>query len=463
MTAFNLETALRLANQLVHTTANRYLTDIETVVFEGSWERSDYDTIAAKAQYSTGYISQDVAPKLWKILSESLGEKVRKTNFKEALKRYFEEQSEALVAQPQNPEPDSSANSASHNEASSPILKSSQYPSGAISLGSNFYIERTEIETKIEQELTQSGALVRLKAPQEMGKTSIILRVLDTLKQKGFTSVYINFEQADSDILTHLDRLLRWMLVNIAFQLQLKSNLDNYWDAEMGCKLSSTLCLQTILDTVERPVILVINQVNQIFEYPNIAQDFLPLIRSWYEESKRIPVWQKLRIVMVHSTDVYVQLNYHQSPFNVGLPVQVTPFTDRDIQQLAQRYQVALSETDINQLSTVLGGQPALVHVAIYHLSRGSTDLSELLSTAATHSGIYSHHLQRQWETLSDRPELLNAVRLILNATESANLEPHVLHRLNSLGLLDTITGQLGFSCGLYRVYFQSRLANNRD
>ncbi|MEM8715701.1 MAG: AAA-like domain-containing protein, partial [Cyanobacteria bacterium P01_G01_bin.4] len=408
MTAFTLEIALRLANQLVHATANRYLTDIETVVFEGAWERRDYDSIAAKAQYSTGYISQDVAPKLWKILSESLGEKVRKTNFKEALKRYFDERPDSLLEHPKSQQLATQSTDSATDEVVSAAPEPSTYPSGAISLGSKFYIERTGIEVKIEQELTQAGALVRLKAPQEMGKTSIILRVLDVLKQKGLTSVYINFEQADSDILSHFDRLLRWMLANITFQLQLSSNIERYWDEEMGYKLSSTLYLQTILDTIEQPVILVLNQVNQIFEYPAIAKDFLPLIRSWYEESKRVPVWQKLRIVMVHSTDVYVQLNYHQSPFNVGLPVQVTPFTDRDIQELAQRYHVELTEVEIDRLSTMLGGQPALVHVAIYHLSRGNSSLPELLSTAATDNGIYGHHLQRQWSTLSDRPELLD-------------------------------------------------------
>ena len=91
MVSFDLETALTLANRLIYGTTNRYLTDIETTVFQGSWNREDYDRIAAKAQYSTGYISQDVAPKLWKTLSESLGEKVRKNNFKEALKRYLEQ------------------------------------------------------------------------------------------------------------------------------------------------------------------------------------------------------------------------------------------------------------------------------------------------------------------------------------------------------------------------------------
>ena len=51
--------------------------------------RDEYDLIAAKSNYSTSYLSQDVAPKLWRLLTKILGEKVKKSNFREAVKRYW--------------------------------------------------------------------------------------------------------------------------------------------------------------------------------------------------------------------------------------------------------------------------------------------------------------------------------------------------------------------------------------
>ena len=65
---------------------------------------------------------------------------------------------------------------------------------------------------------------------------------------------------------------------------------------------------------------------------------FLPLLRSWYEEGKRLPIWQKLRLIVVHSTEIYVPLQLNQSPFNVGLPIQLDDFNLEEVQQLAQRY-----------------------------------------------------------------------------------------------------------------------------
>lgn len=62
---FNLEEAIKIANKIVSIKANRNLTDVEIIVFKGAWHRQEYDQIAAQNQYTTSYISQDVAPKLW--------------------------------------------------------------------------------------------------------------------------------------------------------------------------------------------------------------------------------------------------------------------------------------------------------------------------------------------------------------------------------------------------------------
>lgn len=45
------------------------------------------------------------------------------------------------------------------------------YPNGAVPLDSPFYIERHPIEAQIKEEIKKPGALVRIKAPRETGKT----------------------------------------------------------------------------------------------------------------------------------------------------------------------------------------------------------------------------------------------------------------------------------------------------
>ncbi|MHC5720939.1 MAG: AAA-like domain-containing protein, partial [Nostoc sp.] len=90
-------------------------------------------------------------------------------------------------------------------------------------------------------------------------------------------------------------------------------------------------------------------------------KDFLPMLRSWYEEAKRLPIWQKLRLIVVHSTEIYVPLQLNQSPFNVGLPIQLDNFSFEQVQQLAQCYGIDWNDgEEARQLIDLVGGHPAL-------------------------------------------------------------------------------------------------------
>ena len=333
------------------------------------------------------------------------------------------------------------------------------YPSGSVPLGSYFYLERTPLEEQVNQEIRKPGALVRIKAPREMGKTSLMLRILDYAKRLGYRTVSLNLEQVDQAILSDLNQFLRWLCANIARQLKLKPKLDEYWDEDLGSKISCTSYLEDyLLESIDTPLVLALDEVSQIFEHPQVAKDFLPLVRSWYEEAKTLPIWQKLRLLVVHSTEIYVPLQLNQSPFNVGLPIQLTHFSLDEVQQLAQRYGLDWADgKQARQLMAMVGGHPSLVHTALYHLSQRNITLSQLLETAPTATGIYSHHLQRHWVTLEKQPELANALDTVMNATEPVQLSPILAYKLRSMGLIEQSGHKAMPSCQLYRRYFENQ------
>jgi hypothetical protein len=333
------------------------------------------------------------------------------------------------------------------------------YPNGAVPLGSPFYLKRILLEAQVDQEIRKPGALVRIKAPREMGKTSLLLRVLDSAKRLGYCTVRLNLEQVDQAILSDLHQFLRWLCVNAARQLQLKPQLDDYWDEDLGSKISCTSYFQDyLLASIATPLVLALDEVNQIFEHPQVAKDFLPLLRSWYEEAKTLPIWQKLRLIVVHSTEIYVPLELNQSPFNVGLPIQLCTFTQEEVQQLAQRYGLDWENGEaVRQLMDMVGGHPALVHTALYYLSQEEMTLVQLLETAPTATGIYSHHLQRHWVALQEQPELANALNAVIGATEPIRLDCILSYKLSSLGLIEQSGDTVIASCELYQHYFKSR------
>ncbi len=336
---------------------------------------------------------------------------------------------------------------------------SPRYPSGAVPLGSPFYLERAPLEAQIEQEIRKPGALVRIKAPREMGKTSLLLRILDAAKRLDYRTVSLNLEQVDQAILNDLNQFLRWLCANVARQLQLKPRLDAYWDEDLGSKISCTSYFQDyLLKEISAPIVLALDEVNQVFEHPQVAKDFLPLLRSWYEEAKTLPIWQKLRIIVVHSTEIYVPLDLNQSPFNVGLPVQLNGFSQEEVQQLAQCYGLDWSDgKEVRQLMDMVGGHPALAQIALYHLGKDEISIAQLLKTAATSTGIYSSHLQRHWAALQEQPELATALDTIMKADEPVALDPTLAYKLSSMGLIKLDNNKATLRCQLYQQYFENR------
>lgn len=333
---------------------------------------------------------------------------------------------------------------------------SAPYPNGSVPLNSPYYLERPVIEQQAYAEVEKPGALVRIKAPREMGKTSLLLRVLDQAQQQGYQTASLNLEQVDGSILGDLNRFLRWLCASLTRKLDLEPCLDDFWDEDIGSKVSCTLYMRGyLLDRIRSPLVLALDELNYIFEHPNVARDVLPLFRSWYEEAKRVPVWQKLRLVVAHSTEIYVPLQLTQSPFNVGLPVELKHFDVEQAQELARRYDHQWDHaSQPEELIQLLGGHPALVHLAIYHLSQKDISFDQLITTASTPGGIYGHHLQRHLSTLQDQPELAQALNAVMTADGPVALDPIHVYKLSSLGLIQLSGNQPVYGCELYRQFF---------
>lgn len=78
---------LELVDQLVFSATNDHLTDLRRDVFRGAWSGQTYEEIAESLGYTEAYVKEEGA-NLFRLLSEALGERVTKTNFRSALARY---------------------------------------------------------------------------------------------------------------------------------------------------------------------------------------------------------------------------------------------------------------------------------------------------------------------------------------------------------------------------------------
>jgi AAA-like domain len=338
---------------------------------------------------------------------------------------------------------------ASHNTAAT-------YPSGTVGLNSFFYIERPPIEEQTVIEINKPGALIRIQAPKEMGKTSLLLRTLNHTVDQGYRTVTLNFAQIDFALLGNLDLFLRFLCASAAQQLHLEPKLDEYWDADIGSKVSCSIYFRCyLLEQINAPIVLAFDEFDRIFEYPDVAGDVLALLHSWYEDAKRTPIWQKLRLIVVHSTEVYIPLQLYQPPFNIGVHVQLKDFDLNQVEKLAAKYQLNWQESsESKKIIDLVGGQPALIQIALYHLSQKEITLEKLLETAATPKGVYHLHLCNQWSILQQEPELADSFKILLQTNKPLQLKPIVAYKLSGMGLIKQIGDEAIVSCELYRSYF---------
>ncbi|GAB4463524.1 MAG: hypothetical protein OHK0037_16270 [Elainellaceae cyanobacterium] len=353
--------------------------------------------------------------------------------------------------------------------AQNPLLAGAlPYPDGPVPLDSSFYIDRPPIEALAYQEISQPGCVIRIRAPRGMGKTSLTLRLLTVAEAQGYRTVTLDCNQFDSALLGDLNKFLRSFCLRLAQALRVPPNLDDYWDADIGSKLSCSFYLKTyLLKQIDTPLVLVLKEIDRFFEHTAFAQDFFPLLRSWYEESRRDPELQKLRLVVVYSTEEYVTLDINRSPFNIGLPLRLPEFTAAQVLDLAQRHGLPWGMDEVEELIDLIGGHPALVRVALYHICTYGLTLPQLVQGAIATGGIFRPHLWRHWVILQQHPEMLAALRAVVLADQCQNvrLDPIQAYRLESRGLLcyegdsqSDLSGNRVLSrCQLYHQYFRQQ------
>jgi hypothetical protein len=336
-----------------------------------------------------------------------------------------------------------------------------ELPGGQVELTSGFYIDRPPIESRCYETIAQPGALIRIKAPRQMGKTSLMARILHHAEQQGSRTVALSFQLANRKIFANSDTFLQWFCASIGQELGMLDQLPKCW--QLADLIGSNQCCkayfeQYLLSDSSKPLTLGLDESDRLFESPEIADDFFGLLRALHEEAKRRDIWKKFRLVVVHSTEVYIPLDVNKSPFNVGLPIELPEFNSPQVQELAARHGINWSATEVTKLMALVGGHPYLVRLAMYRIARQDVTLNQLLKSATTEAGVYSDHLRRHLWNLEKYPELIEAMREVSSVSKPVRLRLEFAFKLNSMGLVKLEGNYCSARCNLYQEYFRDRL-----
>ncbi len=443
---FTWKVARQTADNIIFQHTGKHLSDVEIIILRGAWENRTYEQIAEAKDYTANYLSKDVGGKLWFNLSTALKERVSKRNFKAALRREWKDRSEAILTEYRS------------QRTQLTSTKNLEFPEGSVALNSLFYLERTPIESICYETIARPGSLIRIKGAKWIGKTSLVNRILEQGIFQGQKTVYLDFDGVEHNILENLDKLMRWLCVMVSHQLKLANKVDSYWDTDiLGSNDNCTFYFnQYILAEVDSDIILAFDNVDRLFPYQETVEDFLGLLRSWHEKGKTYHCWSRLKLVLAHSTEIYVPLDINQSPFNAGVPILLEELDRQQVITLANLYQLDWSESDLDRLMEEVGGHPYLVRLAMYHISTQNIDLDEFLVEATSETGIYSNLLRRLANIMHRSPGLSQTFTQVVQSDEAVAIDRKQLYKLHSLGLIKHHRNLVSPRCKLYRDYFNN-------
>jgi AAA-like domain/CHAT domain len=337
-------------------------------------------------------------------------------------------------------------------------INSLEIPGKAIALDSLFYIDRPPLEEEYYQAIVNPGALLRIKAPRKMGKSSLLLRIVNHPNQSEYKVVSLDLQLADRESFANLDTFLQWFCDAISDGLNIENQVSEYWQGRSGCKIKCTNYFQRyLLPKFSVPIILCVDGLDEIFQYREITIGFSTMLRSWHDNNIQ-PIWKNLRLVLVYCHEEDIPMDINNSVFTVGTSIEL-PYLNKDcIDDLIQRHGLNLMLEDRENLMKLTAGHPYLIQVALYYLARQTMTVAEFIRNAPNAVGYYGEHLRLHVARLhlQRHSELLTAIKQIISVDVPVRIDRGQAYKLVSMGLVKYVDNNKVLpTCDLYRRYLR--------
>jgi DNA-binding SARP family transcriptional activator len=326
---------------------------------------------------------------------------------------------------------------------------------GAVTPDSPIYVVRDADHT-LGAAVQDGESIVLAKGPHQVGKTSLLARGAEIARREGMRVAISDCSKLEEGQLQTAESTYRTFARQITSQLEL-SDLSSLWHPDAGSSENLEQFLRCgVLLPDAPPFVWMIDEVDRLFGCP-FTNDLFALFRAWHNERALAPDtrWSALTIVIAYATEVHLIIDdLNQSPFNVGVRVELGDFTLDQVAELTRVYGISKHEADERHLYRLLGGHPYLVRCALDAMQAGSASLDELEAAALRDEGPLAGHLRRLLNLLRRDRQLTEAVRSILNGRP--RLSQETFYRLRSAGVvMGAGAGDCRLRCRLYESYLK--------
>ena len=310
----------------------------------------------------------------------------------------------------------------------------------------------------VHQFSKKAGDTTTIRAPRQTGKTSLLIRGIHQLRQQEQKVIFLDLQNFTDEQLTSFDVFLQNIGELICDELNLDEELlEITWRRRRSPQIKFERFMERHILPNVNSLLLAIDEADSLL-HTDFYQDFFRMLRVWHNRRALKDIWQKLSLALVISTEPYLLIkNLSESPFNVGLEINLTDFSEVQIREVNRRHGSPLSEDDLVDLFDLLGGQPYLTRQAFYAMVIEQISWNKMKQIVLTDNGPFGRHLRQQNYILQKQPELRQALRQIIKTQRCS--DETSLSRLLQAGLVKGSGQVYQCRCTLYSLYFQDKVS----
>jgi hypothetical protein len=331
-------------------------------------------------------------------------------------------------------------------------------PEGTMPHKSSFYINRETDHEAMDALNEIQGVTITIKGPRQMGKSSLLNRLLADGKEKDMRTAFIDFQLIENAAMENADVFYQQFCSLLSWEFEVEDRTEEYWKNPLGHVQKTTNYVQRHLlkEIKDVQILLAMDEVERMFASP-FRSDFFSMLRSWHNNRARGGDWTRFNMALVTSTEPYQFIaDLNQSPFNVGQVVELGDFTPKQVSDLNHRHHAPLDQTQVQQIYDLLGGHPYLTRRALYLLASQRITFSKMLEIACEDDGPFGDHLRNYLFRMGGQEKLKTGLIQIIKHQRCQ--DEHIFFQLRGAGLVKRVGDAVIPRNQLYADYFGKRL-----
>ena len=271
---------------------------------------------------------------------------------------------------------------------------------GTVQAGGGIYLPRSADDRLLS--LCRNGDYTYILIARQMGKSSLMMRTAERLRNENVATVKIDLSSLGTRITQE-----QWYMDVVGCvedELNLETDVEDWWDNQERGGLSRRFIRfleEVVLQEIETQLVVFIDEVDTAIGL-DFSDDFFSALRAVHNSRADVPVFKRLSFVLIGvATPGDLIKDRQRTPFNIGERLDLDDFTSDEAQPFALG--LGLDEADAKQVMNWIldwtNGHPYLTQKLCREVSvadpvvRNRSDLDRIVDQLFfdTQAGTISH------------------------------------------------------------------------